>query len=140
MGKKLRLAQWFTKCLFSGTIVVIKNGPSNGHVTTNHFRSFCINVSIIFQLPTVVNMHVLSLTAPQHPKKAVMKTTAPIIIDKIGANPNSDGNILDASLMLNLIKIPIITNAKPANCNKENQNKYNTLSNRVLIQSLQNWI
>lgn len=60
-------------------------------------------------------MQVLSLTAPQHPKNAVTKTTAPIIMERIGANPNSDGSILEASLMLNLIKIPIITNANPAN-------------------------
>lgn len=64
---------------------------------------------------TVVNIQVLSLTAPQHPRKAVMKTIAPIIIERIGASPNSDGNILVASLMLNFIKMPIITNAKPAN-------------------------
>lgn len=64
---------------------------------------------------TVVNMHVLSFTAPQHPKKAVTNTTAPIIIERIGASPNSDGNILEASLILNLIKIPITTNARPAN-------------------------
>lgn len=66
-------------------------------------------------LLTVVNIQVLSFTAPQHPKKAVTKTTAPIIIDSIGANPKSDGSILEASLMLNLIRIPIITSANPAN-------------------------
>lgn len=40
---------------------------------------------------TVVSMHVLSLIAPQHPKKAVMKTTAPITIVRTGATPNSVG-------------------------------------------------
>lgn len=60
-------------------------------------------------------MQVLSLTAPQHPKNAVTKTIAPIIMERIGASPNSDGSMLEASLMLNFIKIPIITNASPAN-------------------------
>lgn len=64
---------------------------------------------------TVVNIQVLSFTAPQHPKKAVTKTIAPIIMESIGASPNSDGSILEASLMLNLIRIPIITSANPAN-------------------------
>lgn len=60
-------------------------------------------------------MQVLSLTAPQHPRKAVTKTIAPIMIDRMGARPKSVGRIFVTSLTLNFINIPIIIKAKPAN-------------------------
>lgn len=54
-----------------------------------------------FKVPavlTVVNMHGLSLTAPQHPQNAVTKTMAPMMMDKIGATPKLAGRASVASL------------------------------------------
>lgn len=62
---------------------------------------------------TVVSMHGLSLTAPQHPKKAVMKITEPMTIDKIGAILKLSGITLVTSVMLSLNNIPTIINANP---------------------------
>lgn len=58
-------------------------------------------------------MHGLSFTAPQHPKKAVMKMTAPIIIDKIGAILKLSGITLVTSVILSLNSIPTTMRAKP---------------------------
>lgn len=63
----------------------------------------------------VVNMHELSLTAPQHPRKAVINTIAPRTMDKIGAIPKSPGINLVTSAMLSLNSIPTMTNPNPIN-------------------------
>lgn len=66
---------------------------------------------------TVVSMHVLSLTAPQHPKNAMTKTMLPTIMRSVGANSNESGITLLASLTLSLYRTPTMSSAKPASCN-----------------------
>lgn len=64
---------------------------------------------------TVVNMQVLSLTAPQHPKKAVINTIEPTIMDSVGARPKSVGNTFVTSLKFILYITPMMISARPAN-------------------------
>lgn len=60
-------------------------------------------------------MQGLSLTAPQHPKKAVTKIIAPITIDKTGASSKLSGISLVASVMSSLNRIPMMISASPIN-------------------------
>lgn len=78
-----------------------------------------VEVDVYCNVLTVVNMHVLSLTAPQHPKKAVMKTIEPTMMDSVGAIPISEGSAFIPSLKLILYMTPIIISANPASCKKK---------------------
>lgn len=64
-------------------------------------------------------MHVLSLTAPQHPKKAITNTIDPTMIRSVGANSKLSGMASVASLRFSLYSTPIISSANPASCKKE---------------------
>lgn len=88
------------------------NWPQQIYAPSKHNICFKLAQNLVL---TVVNMHVLSLTAPQHPKKAVMNTMEPTIIDNVGARPKSVGNVFVTSLKLILYITPMMMSARPAN-------------------------
>lgn len=67
------------------------------------------------------NMHELSDTAPQHPKKATMKTIAPATINTFEVNDISCTKSLISlsSFGMGLSRAPNSTMAKPRHCNEK---------------------